>query len=90
MPKQGYTSLVDYMERTGTTARRLLEKTNTRLRRPLSEALFSMILRGSRRISAENAWALHQTTGVPMDELMRWPRYPQPANSGADAGVHHE
>jgi transcriptional regulator with XRE-family HTH domain len=81
MPKQRYTTLVDYMERTGTTARRLLERANQKLRRPLSEPMFSMILRGSRRMSAENAWALHQVTGVPMDELMRWPRYEEQRNS---------
>ena len=81
MPKQGYTTLVDYMERTGTNARRLLEKANAKLRRPISAPLFSMILRGSRRMSAENAWALHQVTGVPMDELMRWPRYEERDNS---------
>ena len=76
MPKSPYTSLVDYMERTATTSARLREQANALLRGSgkMSKSLFSMILRGSRRCSVEKAWALHQVTGVPMEELTRWPR----------------
>lgn len=88
MPNPRYKTLVEYMERTGTSANRLLERVNKRLRRPLSPQLLSMIRSGSRRCSAENAWALHQATGVPMDELMRWPRYTE--SDKADMAVEKE
>lgn len=81
MPNKRYATLVDYMERTGTNATRLLKLANVKLRRPISAPLFSMILRGSRRCSLENAWALHQVTGVSMEELTRWPRYEDARNS---------
>lgn len=85
MPKPRYKTLVDYMERTGTNHTRLIAQVNERLsaasRPPLSPQLFSMILRGSRRCSRENAWALFVVTGVPMEELIRWPRYAEDENS---------
>jgi len=85
MRKAPYKTLVDYMERTNTNSTRLLEQANARLRRRMSKSLFSMILRGSRRCSAENAWALHCITGVPMEELTRWPRYAKDDNSRSAA-----
>lgn len=80
---------------TGTTADRLLERANHRLRgaQKMSRSLFGMILRGSRRCSAEKAWALHLETGdgipgngVPMEELTRWPKSSEPGNSQACDG----
>ncbi len=76
MPNSGYTSLIDYMERTGTTGDRLLELVNDKLRgsKRMSRMHLSYLLRGSRRMSGEHAWAFCQVTGVPMEELTRWPR----------------
>lgn len=85
MPKPRYKSLIDYMERTGTNHTRLLQMVNAKLaaatRPPISPQLFSMMLRGSRRCSRENAWAFYVVTGVPMEELIRWPRYAETENS---------
>jgi hypothetical protein len=91
MSEQRYRTLVEYMETTGTSKTRLLEMANARLRGPqkMSPTMFSFILSGSRRCSAEKAWALHQITGVSMEELTRWPRGPHSSdlqNSVADAG----
>lgn len=89
MPKRCYATLVDYMERTGTNATRLLELVKNQERVTISPSLFSMMLRGSRRCSVVNAWALHCVTGVPMDELRRWPRYAKTENPRAVAGGTH-
>jgi len=97
MPNTQYTTLVDYMERTGTTAERLLEEANKRLRggQKMSRTLFSYILRGSRRCSGEKAWAICQITGVPMEELTRWPKTPRstklrkPRSSNGDSGAEY-
>lgn len=89
MPKRSYRTLVDYMERTGTNSTRLLKLVKDRERVEISPSLFSMMLRGSRRCSVVNAWALHCVTGVPMDELRRWPRYAETENLGAVAGEQH-
>lgn len=88
MPKPRYKTLHDYLDRTGTNQGRLIEKVARVTGRRISPALLSMILRGSRRCSRFNAFALHVVTGVPMDELIRWPRYPEPTNSKATAGDH--
>jgi hypothetical protein len=85
MGKAKYRTLVDYMERTGTSSTRLLKLVKDRERVTISPSLFSMILRGSRRCSILNAWALHCVTGVPMDELRRWPRYAKQENSQSAA-----
>lgn len=84
---------------TGTTSEVLLERANRRLRgaQKMSRMQLSYILRGSRRCSAEKAWAFHQETGVPMEELMRWPKSgplptstdtpnPQSSAGGSNAG----
>jgi hypothetical protein len=75
MPKPRYKTIYDYMDRTGTSQRRLLQQVKDVTGRTISPAMFSMILRGSRRCSRWNAFALHIVTGVPMAELTRWPRY---------------
>jgi transcriptional regulator with XRE-family HTH domain len=66
MRKRTYTSLQDWMERTGTT-RRLLAK-----RAGIDESHLSKILSGSRRCSLEKALRLHEVTTVPVDNLVRW------------------
>jgi hypothetical protein len=81
MPETRYTTLYEYMDRTGTSQRRLLQLVEEQTSRRISEQLFSMILRGSRRCSKFNAFALHVVTGVPMDELTRWPRVANSDNS---------
>jgi hypothetical protein len=91
MSEPRYKTLVEYMEMTGTSKVHLLEMANARLRggQKMSPSLFSFILSGSRRCSAEKAWALHQITGVSMEELTRWPREPHSSdlrNSQVDAG----
>lgn len=85
MSKRRYTTLIDYMERTGTSSRRLLQLVKEQEHVTISPSLFSMILRGSRRCSVTNAWALHCVTGVPMEELRRWPRYAKTENSQSAA-----
>ncbi len=83
MRKPRYKTLSDYMERTGTNGDRLWKMANARLRgeQQMSRSLFSMILSGGRRCNPERAWALHQITKVPMDELQRWPRYAKTDNA---------
>lgn len=83
MPKRTYDTLTDYLEHTGTTGDRLLELVNAKLRgsRKMSRSFLSYIMRGSRKCSGEHAWAIHQVTGVPMEELTRWPRTPNSTNA---------
>lgn len=80
MRKQRYGTLHEFMERTGTNQTRLLELVKEHTGQRISPAMLSMILRGSRRCSRWNAFALHMVTGVPMAELTRWPRYTEPSN----------
>lgn len=75
MPKPRYKTLHEFMDKTGTNQTRLLRMLLEQTGRTMSPALLSMILRGSRRCSRWNAFALHMVTGVPMEELTRWPRY---------------
>lgn len=63
------------MEKTGTNQARLIKLVAEETGRRMSPALISMILKGSRRCSRWNAYALHVVTGVPIEELTRWPRY---------------
>ena len=74
MNKPRYNSLQEYMERTGTSARRLLELVRAETGHIISPAMFSYILRGSRRCSRYNAFALHVVTGVPIDAMTEWPK----------------
>jgi hypothetical protein len=74
MRKPRYASLQDYMMRRGINQVTLLKIVKAQTGRHISPSLFSMILKGSRRCSRVNAYALHVVTEVPMDELTRWPR----------------
>lgn len=91
MPNGRYATVQEYMEMTETTSAQLLERVNERLRgaQKMSRSMFSYILRGSRRCSGEKAWAIHLETGVPMEELTRWPRSTEPDNSGSDGKGSH-
>lgn len=81
MPKRTYKTLQAYMEGTGVNQTRLLALVKEHTGRQLSQAWLSRVLRGSLRCSKWNAFALHLVTGVPMDELTRWPRYVEPTKS---------
>lgn len=87
MPNGPYATLQAFMEGTSTSGDQLLERANAKLRgeQKMSRSLLSMILSGSRRCSGEKAWALHQVTGVPMEELTRWPRYAKTRKSQSAA-----
>jgi hypothetical protein len=89
MPKTRYKTLQEYMEKTGTNQVRLLHLVKEQTGRSISAGMLSLILRGSRRCSRWNAFALHIVTGVPMDELTRWPRYTDSGNSRSGAGASH-
>lgn len=79
METRKFESLQAYMEGTGTSARALLARLKAETGHVLSDAMFSYILRGSRRCSRYHAVALHHVTGVPMDALTKWPK-----SSGTD------
>ena len=89
MPKARYKTLHDYLDRTGTNQTQLIRLVREQTGCTISPALLSMILRGSRRCSRWNAFAIHIVTGVPMDELTRWPRSTDTRNSLAGAGTSH-
>lgn len=68
MKTKGYTSLQDWMERTGTTQAELAR----RVQMPQSQ--LSQLLKGSRRCSLFKALALSKVTGVPVEKLVEWPK----------------
>ena len=70
MKTRGYSSLQDWMERTGTNQAELAR----RAKMPKSQ--LSMLLKGSRRCSLERALVLSEITGVPVEKLVEWPRLP--------------
>lgn len=74
MPTRKFTSLQDYMERTGSTARDLLAQIFKATGVRISESMFSYMLRGSRRISNWNALAISAVTGIPIEVLTKWPK----------------
>lgn len=60
-------TLQDWMERTGTSTSALARKAQ------ISQPHMSRILTGSRRCSLEKAIRLFLVTGVPVQNLCRWP-----------------
>lgn len=68
MRTKSYSSLQDWMERTGTTQAELAR----RVRMP--ESQLSQLLKGSRRCSLMRALALSKITGVPVEKLVEWPK----------------
>ena len=73
MRKVKYLTLHEYLDRTGTNQTQLIELVEATTGKRMSHALLSMILRGSRRCSRMNAFAIHVATGVPMEGLTQWP-----------------
>lgn len=67
-------SLQEWMERTGTSGRRLLELVKAQTGQSISPSMLSFILRGSRRCSIVNALAFNAVTGVDTKVLRKWPR----------------
>lgn len=70
MKTRGYSSLQDWMERTGTNQAELARRAK------IATSQLSMVLKGSRRCSLEKALALSRVTGVPVEKLVEWPKVP--------------
>lgn len=83
--KRVYASLAEYLDRTGTNQRRLIERIREQTGRVISPAMLCSVLRGSRRCSRFNALVIHVVTGVPMETLTKWPRDTNSDNSQAVA-----
>ncbi len=77
--RREYRSLHEYLDRTGSTQRRLAKKAG------MSEQALSMLLRGSRRCSIVKALRLAKITGVPVENLIEWPKVHESSNSGEAA-----
>lgn len=69
-PDRPYTSLQDWMERTGTTQSKLAALAG------IKPPTLSMLLKGSRRCSIRVAMQLSAVTGVPVEKLVEWPKVP--------------
>ncbi len=65
-----YSSLQDWMERTGTNQARLAKLAG------MLPSQLSDVLKGSRRCSLQKALALHAVTGVPVEKMVAWPKLP--------------
>ena len=65
-----YTSLQDWMERTGTTQAKLASLAG------IKPPTLSMLLKGSRRCSIRVAMQLSAVTSVPVEKLVEWPKVP--------------
>ena len=89
MRKTKYKTLHEWLDRTGTNQTQLIEMVKEQTGRDMSHALMSMILRGSKRCSKWNAWAIHIVTGVPMETLTKWPpsRNPDLVSGGSPKGT---
>ena len=70
MNKKAYTSLQDWMERTGTNQTELARRAG------MTKAHLSMVLKGSRRCSLTKALVLSKVTGVAVEKLTEWPKVP--------------
>lgn len=68
MKTKAYTSLQDWMERTGTTQAELARRAQ------IPPSQLSQLLKGSRRCSLLKALALSKVTGVPVEKLVAWPK----------------
>ena len=77
-----FTSLHDYLDRTGTNQQQLLALVREKTGHVISPALFSYILRGSRRWSRMNAFAVACATGLPMEVVMARPSHDSDQLSG--------
>lgn len=68
MRTKEYTSLQDWMERTGTTQAELARRAQ------MPKSQLSQLLSGSRRCSIMAALRLVAVTGVPVEKLTKWPK----------------
>lgn len=67
--RRQYRSLHEWLDRTGTPQYVLARLTG------ISEPALSMLLRGSRRCSLVKALRLSEVTGVPVENLVDWPKF---------------
>jgi plasmid maintenance system antidote protein VapI len=65
-PRRPFATLQAWMEATGTTTGQLAQLTG------IEATHMSKILTHSRRCSLEKALRLHEVTGVPVENLIRW------------------
>ena len=65
-----YASLQDWLERTGTNQAALAKLVG------IKSPHMSMLLKGSRRCSIVLALKLSHVTGVPVENLVEWPKLP--------------
>lgn len=72
-------SLQEWQHRTGIPWQGLITLLKERYDITMSPALFSLMLRGSRRCPRLRALAISDLTGVPVKALTTWPRLPQEA-----------
>jgi plasmid maintenance system antidote protein VapI len=63
-------TLQEWMEREGVNATELARRAK------ILPSLLSMILRGSRRCSIKTAVKLNAVTGVPVENIIQWPKVP--------------
>jgi transcriptional regulator with XRE-family HTH domain len=63
-------TLQEWMEREGVNGAELARRAK------IPQSMVSMILSGSRRCSLKNAITLHAITGVPVENLAKWPKVP--------------
>jgi transcriptional regulator with XRE-family HTH domain len=63
-------TLQEWMEREGVNGAELARRAK------IAQSLLSMILSGSRRCSLKNAITLNAITGVPVENLAKWPKVP--------------
>lgn len=67
--RRQYRSLHEWLDRTGTPQYVLARMTG------ISEPALSMLLRGSRRCSLVRALRLSEVTGIPVENLVEWPKF---------------
>jgi transcriptional regulator with XRE-family HTH domain len=65
-----HATLQEWMEREGVNGAELARRAK------IAQSLLSMILSGSRRCSLKNAITLNAITGVPVENLAKWPKVP--------------
>lgn len=68
MKQKAYTSLQDWMERTGVSQSELARRAK------MPQSQLSQLLTGSRRCSIMRALTLAKVTGVPVEKLVEWPK----------------
>jgi hypothetical protein len=80
-----YSSLQDWMERNGKNGDDLYRLVQEGTTVDMTRQHLSKVLSGSRRCSLRIGLALAYVTGVPVQNIVRWPRVAKPATSRSDA-----